>query len=926
MGNVCGRPSTLHSPRGRATADNYITIQDKDGGTYLPRPGPPRPSPISPPPVAPAVQPGVNTPTTTVTTASSRNTTQQPNANGPQPGASEVTQPTIAPVQPPAVDSSEQNSAVRPDEGMVGCGPEMVAVAVPGTPAFAWQKGRQIGQGAFGTVYLGLVHATGQEIAVKQVPLPQNSTNSTKVADHIQSLEGEVAVLRSLRHENIVRYLGTERTSEHLNIFLEYVAGGPISSKLAQFGPLREETIRVYTKQILRGLEYLHRQKVMHRDIKGANILVDTNGVVKLADFGASKKIEDLATMGGGSRSIRGTPNWMAPEIIMQSGHGRAADIWSLGCVVIEMATGRAPWYNFRDPMAVMFKVASTKELPPMPDTLTPYAKDFLTLCFSRVPRERPNATRLLAHPWLAGVQVPRPAPTAALPLILPQAAMPQPHMGQQQQPQQAGPGRHGLPPIGPTLQQQLQAMPGHQLPVPPGLRSPPSPIKEESDSRYSSPAAGNNAASTPTTARTALLNAAGAAGGLPSVVSPPPAPAAVSRPLVPPLPLDAMKNGLLPPHSTAHPQQQQRVPAVPPPGPAQPPAQADVIPPSQHRPHLQAQTAGVYDSLCMGVGMTISIPAPDASAPAAGYGAAPAPDAMFLAPAPAPAPHTHVPSSHAPGPQQGYGHPVPSYMGASTMTLNGFNPIEEPSWMPHQQLGHQAFFQQLAAVAEHSAPHSPLGSSGGATPAPLPSVPSGPSALPPRSATPSSDGRAGLDAQPSPAFGADTLGRAHVAALHAQAADASAASASQHSGAGTQHGAARGTGTGKPVVVPSRPALANIFAQGYEDADTHGEQDQPSPAPHGTGASSPSAKQAAQRPAAQTTRPRVSASRRALEEAGILGGTLDPARAKKWRDELEAELEAERLRAAGVGVGQREAPAPLVATGSMVRPSVADL
>lgn len=130
------------------------------------------------------------------------------------------------------------------------------------TGIFAWQRGRQIGQGAFGTVYQGLVHATGQEIAVKQVQLPRDNANSGKVSEHIRSLESEVAVLRSLRHENIVRYLGTERTSEHLNIFLEYVAGGPISSKLAQFGPLREETVRVYTKQILRGLEYLHKQKV----------------------------------------------------------------------------------------------------------------------------------------------------------------------------------------------------------------------------------------------------------------------------------------------------------------------------------------------------------------------------------------------------------------------------------------------------------------------------------------------------------------------------------------------------------------------------------------------------------------------------------------------------------------------------------------
>ncbi len=209
------------------------------------------------------------------------------------------------------------------------------AIPQPTAP-LAWKQGQLIGKGAFGNVFKGLVHATGQEVAVKQVPLPRDAG---KVSDQIRSLESEVAVLRTLHHENIVRYLGTERTEEYLNIFLEFVPGGSIANKLQTWGPLREDTIRVYAKQILHGLDYLHRQKIMHRDIKGANILVDNHGVIKLADFGASKKIEDLATIGG-SRSIRGTPNYMAPEVIRQLGHGRAADIWSLGCVVIEMATG----------------------------------------------------------------------------------------------------------------------------------------------------------------------------------------------------------------------------------------------------------------------------------------------------------------------------------------------------------------------------------------------------------------------------------------------------------------------------------------------------------------------------------------------------------------------------------------------------------
>ena len=122
----------------------------------------------------------------------------------------------------------------------------------------------------------------------------------------------------------------------------------------------------------------------MHRDIKGANILVDKAGTVKLADFGASKKIEDLATVGSGSKSIRGTPYWMAPEVIKQTGHGRPADIWSLACTVIEMATGKPPWSTYTAPVAAMFQIASSKDPPPLPDHLSPEGKDFLLLCFNR--------------------------------------------------------------------------------------------------------------------------------------------------------------------------------------------------------------------------------------------------------------------------------------------------------------------------------------------------------------------------------------------------------------------------------------------------------------------------------------------------------------------------------------------------------------
>jgi serine/threonine protein kinase len=232
------------------------------------------------------------------------------------------------------------------------------------------------------------------------------------------------------------RYLGTSRDEEFLHIFLEYVPGGSIAQLLQKFGPFNERVIRSYTRQVLQvcarekdrerssdldeqpsvsdgcmanmsgflylqGLEFLHAHKIMHRDIKGANLLVDNSGTVKLADFGASKRMEDVATIQSGHKSMKGTPYWMAPEVIKQTGHGRAADVWSVGCTVIEMATGKPPWAEFSSSISALFHIASSTGCPPLPPSLSPEAHAFLQLAFIRNPRERPTASKLLRHPFI---------------------------------------------------------------------------------------------------------------------------------------------------------------------------------------------------------------------------------------------------------------------------------------------------------------------------------------------------------------------------------------------------------------------------------------------------------------------------------------------------------------------------------------------
>ncbi|KAH7276494.1 hypothetical protein KP509_39G009300 [Ceratopteris richardii] len=266
-------------------------------------------------------------------------------------------------------------------------------------PPIRWRKGELIGAGAFGRVYMGMNLDSGELLAVKQVLITASNGAKERAQAHVKELEEEVKLLRNLSHPNIVRYLGTAREDDALNIFLEFVPGGSIASLLGKFGSFPESVVRMYTRQLLQGLQYLHKNGIMHRDIKGANILVDNKGCIKLADFGASKKVVELVTMSG-AKSMKGTPYWMAPEVIRQTGHSFPADIWSVGCTVIEMATGKPPWSQQFQEVAALFHIGTTKSHPPIPEHLSHEAQDFLLKCLKKEPHLRPTATELLQHPF----------------------------------------------------------------------------------------------------------------------------------------------------------------------------------------------------------------------------------------------------------------------------------------------------------------------------------------------------------------------------------------------------------------------------------------------------------------------------------------------------------------------------------------------
>ncbi|XP_026535633.1 mitogen-activated protein kinase kinase kinase 3 isoform X3 [Notechis scutatus] len=214
-----------------------------------------------------------------------------------------------------------------------------------------WRRGKLLGQGAFGRVYLCYDVDTGRELAAKQVQFDPDSPETSK---------------------------------------------GSVKDQLKAYGALTENVTRKYTRQILEGVCYLHSNMIVHRDIKGANILRDSVGNVKLGDFGASKRLQTICMSGTGIRSVTGTPYWMSPEVISGEGYGRKADIWSLACTVVEMLTEKPPWAEY-EAMAAIFKIATQPTNPQLPTHISEPCRDFLRQIFVEA-RKRPSAEELLQH------------------------------------------------------------------------------------------------------------------------------------------------------------------------------------------------------------------------------------------------------------------------------------------------------------------------------------------------------------------------------------------------------------------------------------------------------------------------------------------------------------------------------------------------
>ncbi|XP_047312964.1 mitogen-activated protein kinase kinase kinase 17-like, partial [Impatiens glandulifera] len=270
----------------------------------------------------------------------------------------------------------------------------------------SWVRGNCIGRGSFGTVNLALTHPHGRVLAAaKSVQISSQAANSQQ----IQALENEIQILSSVSSPWVVQYIGDDVSRElngsYRNLLMEYLPGGTVADLPPPLsgGAGNEEVVKSYTWCITSALRYIHSKGIVHCDVKGRNILLGPNpGTAKLADFGSAILIHDDEIK---VRPTRGSPLWMAPEVIRGEYQGFESDLWSLGCTVIEMLTGKPAWED--NGADTLIKIGYSDKVPDFPNGLSEIGRDFLDKCLRRNRAERWSCDQLLEHPFISSSAAP---------------------------------------------------------------------------------------------------------------------------------------------------------------------------------------------------------------------------------------------------------------------------------------------------------------------------------------------------------------------------------------------------------------------------------------------------------------------------------------------------------------------------------------
>ncbi|XP_042589917.1 mitogen-activated protein kinase kinase kinase kinase 3-like isoform X6 [Cyprinus carpio] len=255
---------------------------------------------------------------------------------------------------------------------------------------------QRIGSGTYGDVYKARNVTTGELTAIKVIKL--------EPGEDFAVVQQEIIMMKDCKHSNIVAYFGSYLRRDKLWICMEYCGGGSLQDIYHVTGPLTESQIAYVTRETLQGLFYLHNKGKMHRDIKGANILLTDNGYVKLADFGVSAQI--TATLAK-RKSFIGTPYWMAPEVAAverKGGYNHLCDIWAVGITAIELAELQPPMFDLHPMRALFLMTKSNFQPPKLKDKVkwTNNFHNFVKLALTKNPKKRPPADKLLQHPFVS--------------------------------------------------------------------------------------------------------------------------------------------------------------------------------------------------------------------------------------------------------------------------------------------------------------------------------------------------------------------------------------------------------------------------------------------------------------------------------------------------------------------------------------------